>query len=1070
MIDALTIAERLELRPPTAEQRAVIEAPLAPALVVAGAGSGKTETMANRVLWLLANGLAAPSEVLGLTFTRKAAAELGERIGRRIDQLGAAGLLPLAEGQTEPDPFEAATVSTYNAFANTIFRDNAALIGREGDATVLSEASAWHLARGVVADTADPRILEVEAGIDRLTDLTVSLAHDLADNLADPAEVSAFAEDFLRLGELPRGSSGSGMYRDLEKALQSVGALPVLTALAERFQEAKAERGFVEFSDQVALALSILERVPRIVDEHRARYRVVLLDEYQDTSVLQTRLLARLFEGQGVMAVGDPHQSIYGWRGASAEGLGRFAVDFGSASRFSLSTSWRNGHGILAAANAVVAPLAVGGAVPVDRLAAGPGASGHPVELTFPETIDEEADDVARWFAGRIAESEEPPSAAALFRVRAHMDRFAAALSRHGVRYHILGIGGLLRQPEIADLVAALTVVEDPAAGSELVRLLAGARWRIGVRDLRALRDLSSWLASRDHAHRLLPEEVRERMRASVTEGEGGSIVEALDFIASRRPGEDGRIDHSALSGFSDEGLRRLRDAGDLFARLRARAGLDLLDFVTLVEQELGLDIEVEANETRGDGRANLEAFREAVAGYLQTDDRGAGTGSSLRGFLRWLVLADKRDGLAPRPEDPEPGTVQLLTIHGSKGLEWDLVAVPRLVDGELPGTPIEGFRGWVRLGAMPYAFRGDAAELPDLAWRSCETQKEFVDAMVDFGDTLRERNESEERRLAYVAVTRARHRLLLSGSWWAGQTKPRGPGVFLRDLAEAGTIPELPAEPQNLENPLEQAPRTFRWPHDPLGTRGDRVRAAAERVAVAEPALLGARGDDIRLLLAERAVRMSGGERVALPTRIPASRFKDIVSSPAEVTAQLRRPMPERPYRQTRLGTTFHSWVENRFGVQGATEAVDTFPDELDDAGDSAPEQEALARLIETFERSEWADRRPEAVEIEIHLQLAGHVVVCKLDAVYPAGDGYQIVDWKTGRVPKDAADLELKQFQLALYRLAFSHWRGVPLESVDAVFYFVADDLVLRPERFYSERELSESLSSATGASPRP
>ncbi|MBO0983670.1 ATP-dependent DNA helicase [Rathayibacter sp. SD072] len=1070
MIDALTIAEKLDLRPPTAEQRAVIEAPLAPALVVAGAGSGKTETMANRVLWLLANGMAAPSEVLGLTFTRKAAAELGERIGRRIDQLGAAGLLPLADGRTEPDPFDAPTVSTYNAFANTIFRDNAALIGREGDATVLSEASAWHLARGVVADTADPRILEVEASIDRLTDLVVSLAHDLADNLADPAEVGAFAEDFVRIGGLPRGSKGSGAYRDVEKAVQAVGALPVLTALAERFQEAKAERGFVEFSDQVALALRITERVPTLIDEHRARYRVVLLDEYQDTSVLQTRLLSRLFAEQGVMAVGDPHQSIYGWRGASAEGLGRFGVDFGSAARFSLSTSWRNGHGVLAAANAVVEPLAAGSAVPVDRLAAGPAASGHPVELTFPETIEEEADDVARWFAGRLAESPEPPSAAALFRVRAHMDRFAAALAKHGVRYHILGIGGLLRQPEIADLVAALTVVEDPAAGSELVRLLAGARWRIGVRDLRALRDLASWLASRDHAHRLLPEEVRERMRASVTEGEGGSIIEALDFIASRRPGEDGRIDHSALSAFSEAGLSRLHDAGTLFARLRARAGLDLLDFTTLVEQELGLDIEVEANESRSDGRANLEAFRDAVSGYLQTDDRGAGTGSSLRGFLRWLVLADKRDGLAPRPEDPEPGTVQLLTIHGSKGLEWDLVAVPRMVDGELPGTPVEGFRGWVRLGAMPYAFRGDAAELPDLDWRGCETQKDVVDAIGDFGAVLRERNEAEERRLAYVAVTRARHHLLLSGSWWAGQSKPRGPGVFLRDLAEAGTLPELPVEPANLENPLERAPRTFRWPHDPLGSRGERVRAAAGRVRLAEPALLGARGEDVRLLLAERAVRLAGGERVELPVRIPASRFKDVVSAPEEVAAQLRRPMPERPYRQTRLGTTFHSWVENRFGIQGEAEAVDTFPDEFDDLGESTEEQDRLAALVETFERSEWADRRPEAVEIEIHLQLAEHVVVCKIDSVYPDGDGFQIVDWKTGRAPEDAADLELKQFQLALYRLAFAKWKGVPLESIDAVFYFVADDLVLRPERFYSERELSESLSSALGARPRP
>ncbi|PPI56326.1 ATP-dependent DNA helicase [Rathayibacter toxicus] len=1070
MIDALTIAERLKLLPPTPEQRAVIEAPLAPALVVAGAGSGKTETMAHRVLWLLANGLAAPSEVLGLTFTRKAAAELGERISRRIDQLSAAGLLPSARGEPSPDPFEAPTISTYNAFANTIFRDNAVLIGREGDATVLSEASAWHLARSIVVGTEDPRILDIDAGIDRVTDLVLSLAHELADNLVDPDEVVAFAEEFLRVEELPRGSSGSGLYSDVKRALQTVTALPVLIGLAERFQEAKARRGFVEFSDQVALALRLIERAPRLIDEYRSRYRVVLLDEYQDTSVVQTHLLARLFAEHAVMAVGDPHQSIYGWRGASAGGLRRFGVDFGQAARFSLSTSWRNGHRVLEAANAIVAPLHEIGGVAVDRLSPSPAASGHPVEFTFPETIDDEADDVALWLAGHLAGAAEPPSAAVLFRVRAHMDRFAEALARHGVRYHILGIGGLLRQPEIADLVAALTVVEDPAAGSELVRLLVGARWRIGVRDLGALRDLASWLASRDHAHRVLPENVRERMRASVTEGEGGSIVEALDFIAARRRDQDGTLQHSALAAFSAEGLRRLYEAGTLFARLRTHSGLDLRDFVTLVEQELALDIEVEANETRSDGHLHLEAFQEAVAGYLQTDDRGAGTGSTLRGFLRWLALADKRDGLAPRPEDPEPGTVQLLTIHGSKGLEWDLVAVPRLVEDELPSRPVEGFRGWLRLGALPYAFRGDAAELPDLPWKTCTTHKELVDAMKAFGDTLGRRHELEERRLAYVALTRARHHLLLSGSWWAGQTQPRRPSTFLRDIAEAGTIPPPPEEPGHTENPHDQAPRTFRWPHDPLGSRRDRVRAAAARVRAAEPALLGTWGNDITLLLAERAERLTRGTSLVLPTRIPASRFKDIVTTPDAVAAQLRRPMPERPYRQTRLGTTFHSWVENRFGVHGEAEAVDTFLDERDTFGETTLEQEKLAALIETFERSEWADRRPEAVEIEIHLQVAGHMVICKLDAVYPTDDGFQIVDWKTGRAPQNATDLELKQFQLALYRLAFSRWRGVPLENVDAVFYFVADDLVLRPERFYSERELAASLSSVTGASPRP
>lgn len=1065
-VGAAEIADALSKPRPTLEQQAVIESPLEPALVVAGAGSGKTETMANRVLWLLANGRVRPSEVLGLTFTRKAAGELGERINERISQLSRAGLLPTEPGE-EPDPFEAPTVSTYNAFANTIFRDNAVLIGREGDATVLSEASAWHLARGLVIDSDDEHIGALDKGVDQLTDVVIALAHDLSDNLADPEAVARFAEEFVRIDQLPRGGRGTGSYADVRSAVTAVGALPVLTRLATRFQEAKAERGFVEFADQVALALDIVGRVPRVARELRQQYRVVLLDEYQDTSVMQTRLLSQLFRGHGVMAVGDPHQSIYGWRGASAANLGRFAVDFraGADASYTLRTSWRNGHAILDAANTIVAPLSAASPVRVEALVAGPVASDLPVELVFPETIDEEAETVADWFQQRLAERAEPPSAAMLFRVRAHMERFAGALGRRGIPFHILGIGGLLRQPEIVDLVCALTVVDDPAAGSELLRLLAGSRWRIGVRDLRALRDLASWLAARDHAQRLLAPEVRERMRASVTEGEGGSIVEALDFIASRR--DD---DHSAFADFTAEGLRRLRDAGELFARLRARSGLDLLDFVTLVEQELDLDVEVAANESRSDGRANLEAFLGAAADYLQADDRGAGGGSSLRGFLRWLVLADKRDGLSPRPEDPQPGTVQLLTIHGSKGLEWDLVAVPRLVEGESPSRPKEGSNGWLRFGGMPYAFRGDAAEVPDLRWRTLDTQKDFVDEKERFAADLLVRHVAEERRLAYVAVTRARHHLLLSGSWWAGQTKPRGPGLFLRDLESGGVVGTLPVEPASEENPLQDDARTFRWPHDPLGERGPRVRRAAELVRSAPPSLDGPLGEELQLLLAEREARLHAAEYVVLPTRVPASRFKDIVSEPAAVAAQLRRPMPERPYRQTRLGTMFHSWVENRYGIRGAAEAVDVFPDEVDGFDETALDEAGLRPLMDTFERSEWADRRPSAVEIEIHLELAGHVVVCKLDAVYETAAGFQIVDWKTGRAPKDARDLELKQFQLALYRLAFARWRGIPVESIDAVFYFVADDRVVRPERFYSERELSESLSSVKGSSPRP
>ncbi len=144
-VSADDIADALGRPRPTPQQRAVIEAPLALALVVAGAGSGKTETMAGRVLWLLANDLVRPSEMLGLAFTRKAAGELGQRIRDRIGALRAAGLLP-----GEADEFDVPTVQTHNAYANTVYRDNAARLGREADGTVLGEAAAWQLARTVI--------------------------------------------------------------------------------------------------------------------------------------------------------------------------------------------------------------------------------------------------------------------------------------------------------------------------------------------------------------------------------------------------------------------------------------------------------------------------------------------------------------------------------------------------------------------------------------------------------------------------------------------------------------------------------------------------------------------------------------------------------------------------------------------------------------------------------------------------------------------------------------------------------------------------------------------------------
>jgi DNA helicase II / ATP-dependent DNA helicase PcrA len=1063
------IADAIGQHRPTDEQRAVIEAPLAPALVVAGAGSGKTETMSARVLWLVANGFVLPEQVLGLTFTRKAAAELSQRVRERLITLGASGLMarggdagPLVDAFTQP------TVSTYNAFASTLYRDHAVLIGRDPDGAVLGEASAWQVARELVVSSHDERLAALDLTVDTVTRAVIALAHSLAEHSAGSDDLRALAQTLMGLADLPPG--GRTAYPDVDEVARVFAATLPIADLIDRFQERKAREGLVEFSDQVNLALAIIDRHPEVTKGIRDRYRVILLDEYQDTNVAQARLLESLFGGLPVTAVGDPHQSIYGWRGASASNLDDFARRFASdaaspVARFSLSMSWRNGRHILEVANALVEPLTAHGGVAVERLVEGPRASAEGVELLQLETVEDEADGVARWLAARLAETPvgagsgatddlgRPlrPSAALLMRSRTLQPVFLAALRRHGVPFHVLGIGGLLAEPEIADLVSALAVVDDPAAGTELVRLLAGPRWRIGVADLDALHGVASWLRDRDLGQRSFSPEVIAKLREQVSPSDGVSLVDALDFVATAPD------THGQLQRLTPLGRERLTEAGKLFARLRARTAVGLPDLVAAVEHELRLDIEVMANPGRVLGSAPREAFLDALDGYLGLADH-----ATLGGFLSWLREAEWRDNLSPRSEDPEPGTVQVLTIHGAKGLEWDHVAVPRFVADELPAKARDT-KGWLSLGVLPYELRGDSAELPVFPWRGAETRKELLSRRSEFVGQVAAHHEREERRLAYVAVTRARHRLLLTGSFWSTQQKPRGVSLFLLPLIERGIVPAVPAESVHDENPMVRDDESQPWwPGDPLGRRRATLERAAARVRSASAEAPSAWHGDVELLLAEREERQRAGHRVPVPVRVAASTLKDFITDPEAMAARLRRPMPQRPYRATRLGTIFHRWVEQRYGLATLADSVDGI-DLIDDelAGDDIE----LARLIElqqTFARSPWAQRRPIEVERELHLVIENRILVCKIDAVYPlepAADGserVEIVDWKTGRAPEDEDDRRAKELQLAAYRLAYANWRELSLQNVEAAFYFVADDAVLRPTSLPDEAEL--------------
>lgn len=1059
---------------PTAEQRLVIEAPPVPSLVMAGAGSGKTQTMVQRIVWLVAAQGVHPTEILGLTFTRKAAGELRERV-----QLALARLR--SEGLVGGDEFASPEVSTYNSFANRVFSENALLIGQEPDARIVDEMTAFALMRNVVLASDDARLSSLDLQLGGITNLALNVARAMRDNQLPAAACDAFVAEFRKVSELPGRGKANTPSKPVVDAVATVDELPIFVALAERYQLEKRKRGLIEFSDQVTFAAEICAATPAIVEELRTRHRFVILDEYQDTSVGQTRLLGTIFSDHPVLAVGDPKQSIYGWRGASPGNMRRFHGDFRSSivpaeeePTFQLSISWRNDARILDAANRVASRLPEANDPGVTQLDRRPGAGDGRVSLAFSETLDEEADAVAAWMRDRIIVDDglRPPSGAVLLRARKLLPLFSAALTRAGVPNRVIGLGGLLSAPEVVDLRCAMRVAHDSTAGNELLRLLVGAKYQFGLADVKVIHDVSRSLANRDVTMAALADDVRASKRELATGDDEVPLQEALDFLATRISAEPGRDEPDTwLAGLSDDARRRIPHVTGLISELRRNSGLPITSFVDATISIMGLDLEATANPGNIARVGNLDAFVEAAAAFA-----GAEPDSDLGAFLDWVEIAAGDDSLAPVQEQAEPGVVQLLSIHGSKGLEWDFVAVPRSVEGEMPSTSRDGL-GWIRRGAIPYELLLDAHDRPELPWRGAETQKELADLMLELKEQIRERNDDEERRLAYVAYTRARHELLISGSYWSAIHKTaRKVSTFVEELAEEGII-DAPPENTLESPPTSLAAASVAWPHTPFSpARLERVEALA--AAVGDAARTGARPDGalgkrIDLLLRERADRntVSG---IQLPARFAASKFKDLVTDPAEIAAQLRRPMPQKPFRQTRIGTMFHAWVEAHYAAPsaggdllGMAELFGTEDAALSGLADASSADFAeLERLQQAFLETPWPHRAPTLVEQTIEFRLGDRTVVCKIDAVFEHDGRVEVVDWKTGRVPSGESARWERQLQLALYTLAYSEHTGVPPERIDAVLVYVREGEEIRVPEVTGRPELERLLAEAEAA----
>lgn len=1161
------LAGLLRQHAPTAEQSAVISAPLQPLLVVAGAGSGKTATMSDRVVWLVANGFVAPDQVLGVTFTRKAAGELAQRINRKLDLLTEAGL-ELPEGGAGGEGHEGegmlsegaarASVSTYHSYANTLVRDHGMRIGLEPDTGMIGEAQSYQvMSRIVRAYEGDLGFANIAAS--SLVSSAIKLAADCAEHLVEPDQVEEFLAEQHRFGEsLPYDAKkAEGSHADVTKIFTMLRLRRVMAELVVSYRQATLDAGVMDFGDLVRFAARIAQDVPAVGQIERSRYRVVLLDEFQDTSHAQLELFRGLYGGAGhpVTAVGDPHQSIYGFRGASAGQLFAFPRLFGvprpdgaleSAPVSYLTTAWRNSHTILAAANTVAGPLrsAPVGGIQVRPLTASPVAVDGEVRAAWlPDSEAEAAAVVAalKEAGGDGLPPVQRPTRAILCRTRGQFEPLMEAMDQAGVPYEVLGLSGLLSVPEVADVIAVLQVISDPSRSDYLMRLLTGARWRIGTADLVVLQARASALernrrssgAPRD------PQEPEDRGEAGQDtspeeDAESSSLIEALDWLP-----EPGWTD-AAGRAFSAEGRSRLERLSRELRYLSGQTGLELTALIRMVESTLGLDIEVAARPgaTGVTARRHLDGFLDAARDFTQ----GAveGSGADLTAFLAWLEAAQEREkGLGMAGTEPSHEAVQLLTAHASKGLEWDVVAVPGLVDGQFPGKTVDTWTA-EKSGHLPWRLRGDANSLPqwDTAWSN---QRDWAGHAVgwslkhqkeEYPDSYRDlaaaHHLEEERRLAYVAFTRARTLLLLSGSHWRGDTKtPSVPSPFLNELLEATdgvhvvTGPWATPEEVGEENPFAHRKLVAWWPFDPLDgpevlvmdpsapealeratalpprsrPRRRAVQEAARWVRSADPLPaeevrdeareeasevtsdeVGVGADDlarqVEWVLERSAPVNHRGRLVELPGHVSASTFVEMANDPEALARQLRRPMPRPPAHAARRGTAFHAWVEDHFGATGMLD----FDDPEDSADHWVEDALDLEPMKQSFLASRWADRLPAYIEPPVETTVGGVTLRGRIDAVFRAGGSpqvpndpaarWELVDWKTGAVPT-GRDLRIKSLQLAVYRLAWSRLHGIPLEHISASFVYVAHGVEKSLHDLAGEEELEAILAAAVNPS---
>ncbi|MCI2242448.1 ATP-dependent helicase [Adlercreutzia faecimuris] len=643
-------------------QREAVLTTEGPLLVLAGAGSGKTRVLTYRIAHLIDDLGVAPWEILAITFTNKAAAEMRERL------MGLVG--PRSRGMW---------VSTFHSMCVRILRDDAERLGFTRSFTIYDTDDQKRLYKEIMAELdIDPKRFPVNALMGRIS--------QAKNELIVPG-------DFERQAVDPVGKVAARVYARLQERLKAANAF--------------------DFDDLLVYAFLLLKNHPDVLEAYQRRFRYIMVDEYQDTNHAQYEITRLLAAGhQNLMVVGDDDQSIYSWRGADIRNILEFEADYPAAATVKLEQNYRSVGNILAAANAVIANNQHRKA---KRLFTA-SEDGDKIEVYL--AADER--DEGRWIAGEIerrrAEGLSYDDMAVFYRTNAQSRMLEDMLLRAGVPYRIVGGTRFFDRAEIRDVMAYLTLVVNPADDIAAKRVINVPRRGIGKTTIERIEQFARELGLpfMDAAElAVVDPDVRPATQRAVGE------FTALIKTARTYEGELRRV------------IEMIVDQAGLIEALEAENTDEARGRVENIREFMG--VVEEFSQTHADDDALYEAptadgeAGEAPARVLR--------GDSMADFIEWVRLRTDLDTVTD-----DGHAVTLMTVHSAKGLEFDCVFVGGMEESLFP-----------HMNSI-----GDAASI------------------------------EEERRLAYVAITRARKRLYLTCAQQRqifGQTSSNPTSRFIQEI-----------------------------------------------------------------------------------------------------------------------------------------------------------------------------------------------------------------------------------------------------------------------------------------------